>query len=192
MVALAKIFEYGETDLAVATVEEPHDLFHASDSGIDLSVLSREPDPVLIAFVDAVLHQVVRLDTTHRMLFENFDFHRLLPWAREIPGYRSWVRDVMDWTCRWCDWHRSERAVLRLRTLDPSVADSPEKSPDPKLVCVYGGVARSRREDGPSWSAEVFPPYAVAVMTARARQVLEFPRGLGQMPRRLLLTLDRA
>jgi hypothetical protein len=192
MVALAKIFEYGEADLVVATAEEPDDLFHASDSGIDLSVLRREPDPALSGFVDALLRQVVRLDTTCLLSFEDFDFHRLLPWALEVPGYRSWVRDVTDWTCRWCDWHRDERAVLRLRTLYPSAADSSEKSPDRELVCIYGGAARSRREDVAGGLAEVLPPYAVAVMTARARQVLEFPRGLGQMPQRLLLALERA
>lgn len=192
MVALAKIFEYGETDLVVVSAEEPDDLFHAHDSGIDLSVLRREPDPALSGFVHALLRQVVRLDTTYWLVFEDFDFHRLLPWACEIPGYRSWVRDVMDWTCRWCDWHRSERAMLRLRTLDSSATDSSEESSNRELVCVYGGTARSWREDGAHGSAEVLPTYAVAVMTARARQVLEFPRGLGQIPRRLLLTLDRA
>ncbi|HWP00812.1 MAG TPA: DUF1826 domain-containing protein [Methylococcus sp.] len=191
MVALAKVLEYGETDLVVATAEEPDDLFHVPDSDIDLAVLCREPDPALIGFVDAVLRQVVRLDTTCRLSFEDFDFHRLLPWAREMPGYRSWVRDVMDWTCRWCDWHRSECAILRLRTLDSSAPEAPERLPGRKLVCVYGGMTRSGREDGTSGSAEFLPPYAVAVMTAKARQVLEFPRSLGQMPRRLLLTLDR-
>lgn len=192
MVALAKILEYGETDLVVATAEDPDDLFHVQDSGIDLSVLCREPDPALIAFVDAVLRQVVRLDTTHRLSFEDFDFHRLLPWAREMPGYRSWVRDVMEWTCRWCDWHRSERAILRLRTLDSTATEAPELLLGHELVCVYGGMMRFPREGGTSGSTELLPPHAVAVMTAKARQVLEFPRRLGQMPRCLLLTLDRA
>ncbi|MGD9789001.1 MAG: hypothetical protein AB7U30_13795, partial [Sulfuricellaceae bacterium] len=126
----------------------------------------------------------------------------LLAWAQGIPGYRAWVWDVTQLTCRWCDWHRTEYAVLRLRI--PDAGAIKEDTGGLQLACLYGGVPRLRHIDL-AWgegdtetsdgmyrvaaSPDLVPPYAVAITTPKARQVLDFPRGLGQMPRRLLLTV---
>ncbi|QJD30557.1 DUF1826 domain-containing protein [Methylococcus geothermalis] len=203
MAALARVIAQGDTDLVAAIAEDPGELFRESKLGVDLRVCHREPEAVMGGFVDTVLRQMVRLDVTHSIDFENFDFRSLLSWAQDIPGYRAWVWDVTQLTCRWCDWHRTEYAVLRLRILDAGAIE--EETGGLQLACVYGGAPKSRRFDMALGEAEkdgfdgmyrvaaspdLVPPYAVAITSPKARQVLDFPRGLGQMPRRLLLTVD--
>ncbi|QXP84647.1 DUF1826 domain-containing protein [Methylococcus sp. Mc7] len=202
MAALARVIAQGEADLVAAIAEDADELFRESKPGVDLRVCHREPDAALGGFVDTLLRQMVRLDVTRGIDFENFDFRSLLSWARDIPGYRAWVWDVTQLTCRWCDWHRTEYAVLRLRILDAGAVE--EETGGLQLACLYGGALKSRRfdmargegeteaSDGMyrvAASPDLVPPYAVAITTPKARQVLDFPRGLGQMPRRLLLTV---
>ncbi|MDD2769595.1 MAG: DUF1826 domain-containing protein [Methylococcus sp.] len=203
MAGLARVIAQGDAELLAAIAENSDELFRESRPGEDFRVFQREPDPALSGFVDTLLRQILRLDVAHLIDFENFDFRSLLPWAENIPGYRAWVWDVTQLTCRWCDWHRTERAILRLRTLDAGAAE--DESGGLQLSCVYGGGQKSRRF-GMAWegaeagagdgmrrvvaSPDLVPAYAVAISTPRARQVLDFPRGLGQTPRRMLFTVD--
>jgi hypothetical protein len=203
MAALARRIAQGDADLVAAVAEDADELFRESKPGVDLRVCHREPDPVMGVFVDAVLRQMARLDVTRSIDFENFDFRSLLAWAQDIPGYRAWVWDVTQLTCRWCDWRRTEYAVLRLRILDAGAVE--EETGGLQLACLYGGAPKSRRFDRArgdgdtetsdgmyrvAASPDLVPPYALAITTPKARRVLDFPRGLGQMPRRLLLTID--
>ncbi|WP_041360729.1 DUF1826 domain-containing protein [Methylococcus capsulatus] len=203
MAALAKVIAQGDAELVAAIAEDTDDLFREIKPGVDVRVCHREPDPVMGGFIDTVLRQMVRLDVRRSIDFENFDFRSLLAWAQDIPGYRAWVWDVTQLTCRWCDWHRTEYAVLRLRILDAGTLD--EETGGLQLACLYGGAPKPRRfepvrADGEAEvvdgmypvaaSPDLVPPYGIAITTPKARQVLDFPRGLGQMPRRLLLTVD--
>lgn len=210
MAALARVIAQGDADLVAAIAEDPDDLFRMGNPRADLRVFRREPDPAMTGFIDTVLGQMVRLDVIRSIDFENFDFRCLLSWAQDIPGYRAWVRDVTQLTCRWCDSNRTERAVLRLRIVDAGLSGATEsEASDLQLACVYGGGQKNRkpeaggREGNSEFPAEVHdglsrvaaspelvPPYAVAITTSQARQLLDFPRGLGQMPRRLLLTVN--
>jgi hypothetical protein len=201
MAALARVIAQGDADLVAAIAEDADELFRENKPGVDLRVCHREPDGAMGGFVDTVLRRMVRLDVTRGIDFENFDFRSLLPWAQDIPGYRAWAWDVTQLTCRWCDWHRTEYAVLRLRILDAGAVE--EETGGLQLACLYGGAPKSRRFDRVRGEAatsdgmyrvaaspDLVPPYALAITTPKARQVLDFPRGLGQMPRRLLLTVD--
>jgi len=141
MIALAHCFEPAQSVCVAVESHDLADLARICEPEVNLCLVHRHPESELQSFVTELLRSPQEIEMSTVIRFEHFDFSALLQDVKDLPGHGVWWRDVARLTCAFCDLFETERAGLRLRTLDHPMCPRFHVDYVPcRLVCTYGGM----------------------------------------------------